>query len=80
MFTRLRTWLVPGGRLLLSLGGSAAAALHSDMLGEQMFYSGFAPPEALRLLEDAGLLVERWEVDDPSSHGHIAVLAVIPTG
>jgi len=80
MFTRVRTWLVPGGRLLLSLGGSAAAALHSEMFGERMFYSGFAPSDALRLLEDAGFRVERWEVDDPSSHGHIAVLAVTPTG
>jgi trans-aconitate methyltransferase len=80
MFTRLRTWLVPGGRLLLSLGGSPAAALHAEMLGERFFYSAFAPAKALRLLEDAGFRVERWEVDDPSSHGHIAVLAVTPTG
>jgi hypothetical protein len=46
------------------------------MHGETFFYSAHAPSEALRLLEGVGFRVEHWEVDDPSSRGHIAVLAV----
>jgi cyclopropane fatty-acyl-phospholipid synthase-like methyltransferase len=76
LFRRFRSWLRPGGRLLVSLGGSADAELRSQMYGETFFYSAHAPSEALRLLEGVGFQVEHWEVDDPSSRGHIAVLAV----
>jgi hypothetical protein len=76
LFRRFRSWLGPGGRLLVSLGGSADAELRSQMYGETFFYSAHAPSEALRLLEGVGFQVEHWEVDDPSSRGHIAVLAV----
>ncbi len=79
MFTRFRSWLRPGGRLLLSLGGEGGdgdEGFTSEMHGETFFYSGHEPLEALRLLEGAGFRVEHWEVDDSSSRGHIAVLAV----
>jgi hypothetical protein len=46
------------------------------MHGETFFYSGDDPEVALRLLTAAGFAVEHWEVDDPDSRGHIAVLAV----
>jgi cyclopropane fatty-acyl-phospholipid synthase-like methyltransferase len=75
LFGRFRSWLRPGGRLLLSLGGSGDEGFTSEMHGEAFFYSGHEPAEALGLLEAAGLAVEHWEVDDPSSRGHIAVLA-----
>lgn len=76
LFCRFRSWLRPQGRLLVSLGGSADAELRSEMYGETFLYSAHEPSEALRLLERAGFQIEHWEVDDPSSHGHIAVLAV----
>jgi cyclopropane fatty-acyl-phospholipid synthase-like methyltransferase len=75
VFGRFRSWLRPGGRLLVSLGGSADE-FTSQMHGETFFYSGHDPAEALRLLAAAGFTIEHWEVDDPSSRGHIAVLAV----
>jgi cyclopropane fatty-acyl-phospholipid synthase-like methyltransferase len=74
VFANFRSWLEPGGRLLVSLGGSGADEFTSEMLGETFFYSGHAPEAAMRLLEDAGFEIEHWEVDDPSSRGHIAVL------
>ncbi|MBX9579077.1 MAG: class I SAM-dependent methyltransferase [Gemmataceae bacterium] len=76
MFARLAGWLVPGGRLLIALGGSADDGFTSDMHGETFFYSGHAPAHALRLLAAAGFAVEHWAVDEPSSRGHVAVLAV----
>jgi hypothetical protein len=46
------------------------------MHGATFFYSAHEPSEALGLLEGVGFEVEHWEVDDPSSRGHIAVVAV----
>jgi cyclopropane fatty-acyl-phospholipid synthase-like methyltransferase len=77
VFARLRAWLAPSGRLLVSLGGSGAEDFTAEMLGETFFYSGHAPEESLELLEAAGFEIEHWEVDDPSSRGHIAVLGKV---
>ena len=77
VFRLFHAWLRPGGRLLLSLGGSAGD-FTSEMLGETFFYSGHDPEEALRLLAAAGLCVEHWEVDDRTSRGHVAILATRP--
>lgn len=79
VFRRFHAWLRPSGGILLSLEGSADE-FTSEMLGETLFYSGHDPEEALRLIMEAGLEVEHWEVDDPSSRGHIAVLALRPAG
>src|SRR6185295_16928052 len=76
IFERFRAWLRPGGRMLLSLGGSAAEDFTSEMLGETFYYSGHEPSEALNMLKQVGFEVEHWEVDDPASRGHIAILAV----
>ncbi|MDP2480707.1 MAG: hypothetical protein Q8W51_13120 [Candidatus Palauibacterales bacterium] len=40
------------------------------------FYSGHEPDEAVALLEAAGFRVEHREIDDLTSRGHLAVLAV----
>lgn len=75
VFARFRSWLRLGGRLLVSLGGTAGDVVTSQMHGETFSYSGYEPAEALRVLERAGFKVDHWEVDDPSSLGHIAVVA-----
>jgi SAM-dependent methyltransferase len=74
VFSRFRSWLGPGGRLLLSLGGSGGEEFTSEMLGETFFYSGHTPEASIELLEGAGFEIEHWEIDDPSSRGHIAIL------
>jgi 2-polyprenyl-3-methyl-5-hydroxy-6-metoxy-1,4-benzoquinol methylase len=74
VFTRFASWLRPGGRLLLSLGGSAWEGT-SEMLGETFFYSGFDPEESLRLLETAGFTIVHAEIDDPQSRGHLSIVA-----
>jgi SAM-dependent methyltransferase len=75
VFGRFRAWLRPGGRLLLSLGGSSEEGFTSKMFGETFYYSGHEPAMALRLVEQAGFRVEHWEIDDLASRGHMVVLA-----
>lgn len=75
MYARFRDWLRPGGRLLLSLGGSGGDDFTSEMLGARFYYSGHEPSRARTMLEETGLDIEHWEVDDPTALGHIAVVA-----
>lgn len=79
MFERFASWLRPAGLLLLSLGGSAWEGT-SEMLGRTFFYGGHDPEEALALLRRAGFDVLAAEEDDPSSRGHVAVLAAVRDG
>jgi SAM-dependent methyltransferase len=74
LFRRLGGWLRPGGRLLISLGGSDGEFV-AEMLGEALFFAAHEPAAARAALEAAGLAIETWEVDDPSSRGHLAALA-----
>ena len=75
IFRKLHGLLEPGGRLLLSAGGDGDEGFTSEMYGHEFFYSGFEPEETLRLLREEELVIEKWEVDDPSSRGHIAIIA-----
>jgi SAM-dependent methyltransferase len=82
IYRKLADSLEPGGRLLLSIGGSGAESddlgvegITSEMFGHKFFYDAYAPRIARQLLEAEGFEIEVWEVDDPSSHGHIAVIA-----
>jgi SAM-dependent methyltransferase len=85
IYRNLADSLESGGRLLLSVGGSDAEDSASDesdaegftseMFGHTFFYSGYAPKVTRKLLEAEGFEIEVWEVDDPSSRGHIAVIA-----
>ncbi len=85
IYHKLANSLELGGRLMLSVGGSdaedivpddsGAEGFTSEMFGHTFFYSGYAPKVARKLLEAEGFEIEVWEVDDPSSYGHIAVIA-----
>lgn len=81
IYRKLSNALRAGARLLLSVGGSAPAeddsveGFTSEMYGQTFYYSGFAPEVARKLIEASGFEIELWEVDDPTSRGHIAVIA-----
>ncbi len=85
IYRKLAGSLESGGRFLLSIGGSDAKdsanddsnieGFTSEMFGHTFFYSGYSPKIARKLLEDEGFEIEVWEVDDPTSRGHIAVIA-----
>ncbi|MGQ0735037.1 MAG: class I SAM-dependent DNA methyltransferase [Acidobacteriota bacterium] len=80
LFSRFRHWLRPKGRLLLSIGGSDEAGFTSEMWGVRFFYSGHQPAQARGLLAEAGFHIEHWEVDDPTSRGHVAIIALRDSG
>ncbi len=75
IFRKLHGLLDPGGLLLLSAGGSGHEGFTSEMYGRPFFYSAHEPAETLRLLTEEGFVVELCEEDDPSSRGHLAVVA-----
>jgi cyclopropane fatty-acyl-phospholipid synthase-like methyltransferase len=81
IYRKLANALRAGARLLLSVGGSAPAeddsveGFTSEMYGQTFYYSGFSPEAARKLIEASGFEIELWEVDDPTSRGHIAVIA-----
>jgi cyclopropane fatty-acyl-phospholipid synthase-like methyltransferase len=81
IYHKLANALREGARLLLSVGGSAPAeddsveGFTSEMYGQTFYYSGFAPEVARKLIEASGFEIELWEVDDPTSRGHLAVIA-----
>ena len=75
IYAKLARWLQPGGRLLLSSGGSEDAGFTSEMFGESFFYSSWTPQKVVELLEAAGFVVEVCEVDQPESRGHVAIVA-----
>lgn len=75
VFRTLWALLDAGGRLLLSAGGTGHEGFTSEMYGRDFFYSAHEPAETARLLASEGFAVELCEEDDPSSRGHIAVVA-----
>jgi cyclopropane fatty-acyl-phospholipid synthase-like methyltransferase len=54
MFSRINTWLVPGGFLLASLGAQDTPDWTGDFLGAPTFFSGYPPDVNRRLLAEAG--------------------------
>ncbi len=75
ILSKLYNTLDVGGKLLLSVGGSGSSGFTSEMYGHEFFYSAHDPEVTRRLLESAGFEIELWEADDPTSHGHVAVIA-----
>jgi len=83
LYQKLARALTPGGRLLLSVGGADSQdpgvaeddGFTSEMFGQKFYYSAYDPEVSRSLLESAGFEIEVWEVDDPSSRGHIAAIA-----
>lgn len=82
IYQKLFQALKVGSRVLLSVGGSApdeeddsVEGFTSEMFGQTFYYSGFAPEVTRKMIESAGFEIELWEVDDPTSRGHIAVIA-----
>lgn len=58
LFTRIHSWLVPGGFLLASLGTGDTAEWTGEWLGTTMFFSSFEPETNRRLLLNAGFVLE----------------------
>ncbi len=68
LFTRLYTWLRPGGVFLASLGIGDQRGWHGEWLGVPMFFSSFPAETNTRLIVAAGFELLRDEVvsiDEP---------------
>jgi len=74
IYAKLSRWIEPGGRLLLSSGGTEDTGFTSVMHGETFFYSSWSPAKVVQLLEAANFAVELCEVDQPGSRGHVAIV------
>ena len=62
VFARIRSWLVPGGHLLATLGASDLPDWEGEWLGVPMFFSGWDADVNRALLAEAGLALVRDEV------------------
>ncbi len=62
LFGRIRSWLVPGGYFLTTLGASDLEDWRGEWLGTEMFFSGWPPDINRRLLTETGFELERDEV------------------
>jgi SAM-dependent methyltransferase len=85
LLLRIRRWLRPGGVLLASLGvEDDPGGVEPDWLGVPMYFSHFSARVSRRLVEAAGLVVERAEVlvepEDRFDARFLWVLARKPEG
>jgi cyclopropane fatty-acyl-phospholipid synthase-like methyltransferase len=82
LFARFVQLLEPGGRLMLSLGGSDHPAFTDEMFGRQFFYDSHPPERALELLALCGFTPIVSELLDPPApprdRGRYAVVARLP--
>jgi SAM-dependent methyltransferase len=62
LFARIRSWLVPGGYFLASLGASDLPGWTGEWLGATTYFSGHAPDANRELLAAAGFELELDEV------------------
>ena len=81
MFLRIANWLQPGGILLASLGAEAADWT-GEWLGTEMYFSQHDAATNLRLIQEAGLVVERAEIvaQDDEDAKFLWVIARKPVG
>ena len=74
VFSQFQKWLIPGGMLLCSLGPSGGQ-FTAVMFGNDFTFGALPAEESRQLLENLGFEILVWEIDDPSSRGHLAVMA-----
>lgn len=70
LFERFCRWLRPGGRLLFTLeAGGEEPGRTGEWLGVPMFFSYYDADATTTLLEEAGFVVERREIQSQSEGG-----------
>jgi 2-polyprenyl-3-methyl-5-hydroxy-6-metoxy-1,4-benzoquinol methylase len=79
---RLCRVLEPGGRIMLTSGGSAHPAFTDRMFGQEFFYDSLPPEALLALLRNLGFRVLLSELlnrpDGGRDKGRLAVVAQLP--
>ncbi len=76
---RLSHCLVPGGKLMLTVGGSAHPCFEDTMFGELFFYDSYPPEAVLAILQDLNfqpLIAEFMNLPTPDrDKGRYAIVA-----
>ena len=73
LIERVRSWLRPGGVFLASMGVSDEPGdVETDWLGVDMYFSHFGAKANRRLVERAGLVIDRTELADEPEDRHAA--------
>ena len=79
LLARILDHLIPGGRLMLTSGGSADAAFTDTMFEHRFFYDSLSPDTLQSVLEEIGFHIEVMDVIDPPTtgrdKGRIAIVA-----
>lgn len=66
---RVRSWLVPDGHLLVTLGTVPGEGLQDDWLGVPMFFGGMAPEDNRSALETAGFEIVGEQLETAVEQG-----------
>jgi cyclopropane fatty-acyl-phospholipid synthase-like methyltransferase len=67
LFRSVRGALAPGGRFVLTVGGSEHPAFTSEVFGQMLFFDSHSPEQAIALLQESGFEVEHSEfLDQPT--------------
>ncbi len=72
---RLAAHLVPGGRLMVTVGPDAGEA-PGLVGGEPVYHASLSPAEYVTRLEDCGLRLTAFVAEDPGCQGHTILMAV----
>ena len=82
MLARIASWLIPGGRLVATMGASTEDGYSDDWLGAPMYWSHFDAETNVALVESAGLIVESDELvvadEDGDPFTHQWIVAQLP--
>jgi SAM-dependent methyltransferase len=74
LLIRVATWLRPGGLLVASMGARPNSGdVEPDWLGAPMYFSGYAPADNRRFVEQAGLTIESAAEEAILENGEPAV-------
>ena len=81
VFERVSKLLLPGGRFMLTVGGSEHPAFTDTMFGREFFYDSHPPEKALELLVARGFLPLLADfIDEPTGgrdKGRYAIVAML---
>lgn len=79
LLVNIHDHLLPGGRLMLTSGGSANAACTDSMFNRRFFFDSLEPDVLQSVLKEIGFHIERMDVIDPPTtgrdKGRIAIVA-----
>ncbi len=79
LFRTLKTFLSPGGFILVTMGASEWEGLETDFCGAPMWWSHYGPQENAALIHRSGFEIVHDEIDDSGGEKHQIVLARKPT-